>query len=283
MNKTLSIIIPVHNEEATLLEIFGKIMLAPLSIEKEIIFVENGSTDNTVKILKDIKKRWKVIVEYLPKNVKGKSVAVRKGIEKAKGDIIIIQDADLEYDPNDYQKLINPILKGEASIVYGSRRLNKRNKKHSHFMFYLGGNLLTIAANFLYPGLNITDEATCYKVFKTDVIKSFPLKSKRFEFCPEVTAWAYKKGYKIKELPIQYYPRSKDEGKKIIWADGVEALWVLLKHSDYVWELLKYILTVVIIIIYANLLNNKINDLLLILSIFIIWFLLLRQFVFMRR
>jgi len=229
MNKTLSIIIPAHNEEATIGELLDKVLEVPLTLKKEIIVIENGSTDNTLKILKEYENKYSIIVCSLPKGIKGKSVAVRKGIEKTTGDIIIIQDADLEYDPNDYQKLINPILSGATSIVYGRRRLDQTNKKHSHFMFYLGGNALTLVANFLYPGLNITDEATCYKVFKADVIKSFPLKSIRFEFCPEVTAWAWKKGFKIKELPIKYYPRSKDEGKKIMWTDGLEAIWVLFK------------------------------------------------------
>jgi len=238
----LSIIIPAHNEEATIAELLNKVIEAPLIIDKEIIVVENGSTDDTLEILEAMSQDFNIKVFTLPKGVKGKSVAVRKGIKEATGTIIIIQDADLEYDPNDYQKLIDPILNEETSVVYGSRRLEKKNKQHSHFMFYLGGNMLTTAANFLYPGLDITDEATCYKVFKADVIKKMPLKSMRFEFCPEVTAWTYKRGYKIKELPIKYYPRSKKEGKKIMWTDGVEAVWVLLKLSNLRREAQRFII-----------------------------------------
>ena len=225
--KKLSIVIPAHNEEDTIRELIQKVKDTPLSIDKEIIVVENGSTDKTIDILKTISD---IKVEHLPEGVKGKSVAIRKGFELATGDIIIVQDADLEYDPNDYQSLIQPIIDGGAKVVYGSRRLKKGNKKFSHYTFYLGGHLLTVIANILYPGLNITDEATCYKVFDAKVLKSIKLTSMRFEFCPEVTAKVHKAGYKIYEVPISYYPRSKEEGKKINWRDGVEAIWTLIKY-----------------------------------------------------
>jgi len=223
--KKLSIVIPAHNEEDTIKELVDKVKDAPLSIDKEIIVVENGSTDKTIDILKTISG---IKVEHLPEGVKGKSVAIRKGFELATGDIIIVQDADLEYDPNEYQSLIQPIIDGKAKVVYGSRRL-KKQKQHSHYTFYLGGQLLTVIANLIYPGLHITDEATCYKVFDAKLLKAIKLESVRFEFCPEVTAKLAKMKIPIHEVPISYYPRSKEEGKKINWRDGVEAIWTLVR------------------------------------------------------
>ena len=222
----LTIIIPAYNEESTICELLNKVQSAPLSIEKEIIVVDDGSTDNTLDVVSNIS-NIKVIAE---EQNRGKGHAIKVGISQATGDIIIIQDADLEYDPNDYQSLIDPILKGEAEVVYGSRALGNSKKYHASFMFNLGGNGLTWFANFLYPGLKITDESTCYKVFKADVLKSIDLKCERFEFCPEVTAKLWKQGIKIHEVPIRYYPRSKKEGKKINYRDGFQALWVLFKE-----------------------------------------------------
>jgi len=143
------------------------------------------------------------------------------------GDIVIIQDADLEYDPSDYPQLLEPILNGKAKVVYGSRILG--GGKKSYWSFYLGGRLLSFLANLLYDA-RITDEPTGYKVFRTDVIKNINLKCERFEFCPEVTAKVRKKGYRIYEVPIHYAPRSIKEGKKINWRDGLEAIWTLIKY-----------------------------------------------------
>ena len=221
----LSIIIPAYNEERTIGTIINKVKNVDLKgIKKEIIVVDDGSKDKTAEILKNIK-GIRVITH---KKNRGKGYAIRTGIKFATGDIIIIQDADLEYDPNDYYSLIKPIIDGKTKVVYGSRRLLKENVQHAGFSFYLGGLTLTWLANFLY-NIKITDEPTCYKVFKSDVLKSIELTCKRFEFCPEVTAKIAKKGIKIYEVPIHYYPRSTKEGKKIKAKDWFEAVWTLLK------------------------------------------------------
>jgi len=236
--KKLSIIIPSYNESKTIGELIDIIKKVDTKdIEKEIIIVDDGSTDNTADIVKNI--RGIKLIKHI-KN-QGKGAAIRTGIKYATGDIIIIQDADLEYDPNDYYKLIKPIIDGKTKVVYGSRFLSKIQKekninflkikhKKAYSLAYLGGRFLTHLANLLYRG-NITDEPTCYKVFKTDVLKNINLKCKRFEFCPEVTAKVLKKGYKITELPIPYRPRSFEEGKKIKFRDGIEAVWALIKYK----------------------------------------------------
>ncbi|MEM4259851.1 MAG: glycosyltransferase family 2 protein [Candidatus Woesearchaeota archaeon] len=223
--KSLSIIVPVYNEEKTIMKILQKIFAAKIPLKKEIICVDDGSKDNTVNILKKVK-GIKLIVH---KKNQGKGMALRTGIKKATGQIILIQDADLEYDPNDYAALIRPIIQGKAEVVYGSRRLNSKNKQHAGLSFFIGGVGLTMLTNLLY-NTRITDEPTCYKVFRSDILKRIPLTCKRFEFCPEVTAKVAKKGVKIFEVPIKYYPRSKKQGKKIKWYDGFEAIWTLLKY-----------------------------------------------------
>ena len=224
----LSIIIPVYNEKRTIIEILNKIENVDLGdIKKEIIIVDDFSTDGTREILKNLKKRYKIL--YHPKNF-GKGMAIRSGIKEVTGEIIIIQDADLEYDPNDYRHLIQPIIKSEAKVVYGSRRLKKENQNYSGLPFFIGGITLTIVTNLLYFS-KLTDEPTCYKVFRSDILKGINLRCERFEFCPEVTAKVLKKGIKIKELPISYFPRSKKEGKKINWKDGFEGVWTLIKYK----------------------------------------------------
>ena len=224
----LSIIIPVFNEKQTILEILNKIELVDLSVfpcDKEIIIVDDFSTDGTRDILKPLENKYKII--YHEKNM-GKGSAIRTGLKEVTGGIVIIQDADMEYDPNDYAKLIKPIIEGTAKVVYGSRYLV--SNKMSSLSFYLGGRYLSILTNLLY-GTNITDEPTCYKVFRTDVIKNIPLVCTRFEFCPEVTAKVAKQGIAIQEIPISYHPRQKSEGKKINWRDGITASWVLIKNK----------------------------------------------------
>ncbi len=232
----LSIIIPVYNEKNTILKILKKIEdvnFNSLAFTKEIIIVDDGSTDGTREILDKFKnennnENFKIV--YHPKN-KGKGFAIRTGLEYVSGDYITIQDADLEYDPQDYKKLLEYALKNNAEVVYGSRRLGSPNK-FSHLSFYFGGIFLTWVANIIY-GIRITDESTCYKLFKTNVLLDIPLKCKKFEFCPEITAKIAKRKIKIHEIPINYYPRSNSEGKKIKWKDGLEALWVLIKYKFF--------------------------------------------------
>jgi glycosyltransferase involved in cell wall biosynthesis len=195
-------------------------------IEKELVIVDDASTDGTRDILKEYEGKPNIQVYYHEKN-KGKAGAIKTGIPHATGEIISIQDGDLETDPNDFVHLTEPIKKGEASVVYGSRYYTG-NQKSLYGAYKWGAQLLSMVVNVLYHQ-NITDEATCYKVFKADILKSIPLEYDRFEFCPEVTAKVSKMGYKIKELPMNYYPRSFEEGKKMNWRDGVKALWVLIK------------------------------------------------------
>ena len=228
---SLSIIIPAYNEEQTIRKLLDKVCAVSLieGISKEILVIDDGSSDSTNDI----------VAEYISslgvKNIRlisqernqGKGAALRKGIEVATGDFIIIQDADLEYDPEDYNLLLPHLLNGEK-VVYGSRFLRKENK-HSYQSFYYGGLLVTFFTNLLFLQ-KLTDEPTCYKAFETNFLKSIPLKCTGFEFCPEVTAKTAKKGIKIKEVPIHYYPRSIEQGKKIKWTDGLDALWTLLKY-----------------------------------------------------
>ncbi|MFN4227469.1 MAG: glycosyltransferase family 2 protein [Candidatus Ratteibacteria bacterium] len=222
----LTVIIPVFNEKNTILKIIEKVKKVP--VEKEIIVIDDGSNDGTTEILKNIKDE-KIKIIFKEKN-EGKGSAIKEGLKIAKGDIIVIQDADLEYDPNDWIKMIELIKRKNVEVVYGSRILGK-NKKSS-FFFYLGGRMLSLIANILYNA-KITDEPTCYKMFKKDVIDSINLKCKGFEFCPEVTAKIRKKGYRIYEVPISYNPRNIKEGKKIRLKDFFIAVWTLIKYRFF--------------------------------------------------
>lgn len=229
--RKLSVILPAYNESETITRILEKIISVdlPNNISKEIIIIDDCSTDHTREQVKQtMESHPDICIEYVRlKENRGKGYAVRTGITNSTGEIIIIQDADLEYDPDDYPVLLQPILSGECKIVYGSRLLNKNNK-YSYHSFYWGGRLISLVTSLLFS-CNITDEPTCYKMFETTVLKSIPLTYDRFGFCPEVTAKVRRCGYTIKEVPINYYPRSKKEGKKIKWHDGVEAIYILFK------------------------------------------------------
>lgn len=222
----LSIITPVYNERRTIDELVRRVEKVDFKdIKKELILVDDGSSDGTRDILRKFQKRHKVF--FHRKNL-GKGAAIQTGLAAAHGDIIVIQDADLEYDPNDLKALVKEIKKGEHQLVYGSRVLGKKRKNYSSFIFHIGGNLVTWWTNFLF-GTHLTDEATCYKMFTRRVLDKITIESKRFEFCPELTGKAVKAGYKIKEVPVSYHPRSAKEGKKIKIRDGLEALWTLTK------------------------------------------------------
>jgi glycosyltransferase involved in cell wall biosynthesis len=227
----LSIIIPCYNEEKTINILLDEVLKVDIGVvEKEIIIVDDSSTDKTLKLIENKIKKRKNKNIFLLKNKKnhGKGYAIRKGLKKVTGDIIIIQDADLEYNPKDYKKLIKPIISGETKIVYGSRRLGKNNKR-LYFLNWYGAIVLTFITNILYNA-KITDEPTCYKTFKREVLDNINLKCEGFEFCPEITAKIIKKGYNIKEVPISYNPRTFKQGKKINWKDGFQAVWTLIKY-----------------------------------------------------
>ena len=220
----LSVIMPVYNERETLSEILAQVRV--VGLEKEIVVVDDGSTDGTRDILREEEKKGDLKVFYHEAN-QGKGAAVRTGLEHASGDVIIIQDADLEYDPREYPRLLKPILEGEAEVVYGSRSLVFQETMF--FLQSLGNKIVTLATNLLY-GIALSDMDTCYKVFRAEVIKSVPLHSRRFEFEPEITAKLLKRGYRIHEVPISYKGREYHEGKKLTWRDGITALWTLLKY-----------------------------------------------------
>ena len=223
----LSIIIPVFNEETHIEEVLNKIksVRLPENVDREIIVIDDGSSDQTPHILKKFLSDNIISIHSSVLNF-GKGTAIRIGIKKSKGEIILIQDADFEYDPDDYTRLIEPILSGKSKVIYGSRFKGK--VVGMKLIYLLANKILTLLANLLYRA-GITDEATCYKVFSSDVIKNIDLKCKRFEFCPEVTAKILKLGYKIYEVPISYRSRSVAEGKKIGWRDGISAVWTLIK------------------------------------------------------
>jgi glycosyltransferase involved in cell wall biosynthesis len=222
----LSVIIPVYNEKNTLSEIIDRVQ--KVGLEKEIILVDDCSSDGTRELLPSFTaQNIKIVLQ--DKN-QGKGAAIRRGIEEASGDYIIIQDADLEYDPQEYIKLILPIIEGQAQVVYGSRFLGAH--KFSTLSHFLGNKMLTWLTDLLYESA-LTDMETCYKLIPAKLIKSIPLRANRFDFEPEITAKILKRGIKIREVPISYRGREFAEGKKISWIDGFAAIWALLKYRFY--------------------------------------------------
>ena len=219
----LSVIVPVLNEQACIATILDRVLAVP--VEKEVIVVDDDSSDGTWQALQHYAHACKLLRHA---ENRGKGAAIRTALPHVTGEIVITQDADLEYDPADYPRLIQPIIDGRADVVYGSRLLNGKSAT-AGLTFYLGGRFLTWLANLLY-GLHITDEPTGYKVFRAAIIRGLDLKSEGFEFCPEVTSLLARQGVAIHEVPISYHPRSVAEGKKIRWRDGAIAIWTLLRY-----------------------------------------------------
>ena len=253
----LTVLIPVYNEIGTIDELLRRVAASSMNSQQQIVVVDGGSTDGTIHVLE----RWRDErqIELLrPAGIRGKGGALRAGLAAARGQFTIIQDADLEYDPQDYARLLQPLLSGEADVVYGSRYLAVKQPQRDEGQMtesghrpgdYLtatkgtairrerrildfGVRLLNVAVRMLYGG-RITDEATCYKLFPTEALRAMRLNCDRFEFCPEVTAKAYRMGLRLVELPIRYVPRSALEGKKLKWTDGVQALSTLWRYRRW--------------------------------------------------
>lgn len=224
---TLSVIIPVYNEEKTLAAIVREVLDSPYA--NEIILVDDGSADNTYKVMESLAAQEPTKIKVFRHNKNsGKGMAIRTALEYVTCELVLIQDADLEYSPSQYGELIKPFDDPNVRVVYGSRNLSENPRSTNSF--YLGGIFLSKLTNLLY-GSKITDESTCYKVFRTPLLISMELECTGFEFCPEVTAKILKRKIEIIEVPIRYNPRSKSEGKKIKWSDGAVAIWTLIKYK----------------------------------------------------
>lgn len=222
--KKVSILIPVFNEKKFLLEILKRVEAVDFELEKEIILIDDYSTDGTQNLYKDLP--YKIL--YHSHN-QGKGAALRTGIEAATGDIIIIQDADLEYNPEDYKELVKLIKSNCADAVYGSRLADSRNSENFLFLSFLANKVLTMITRLLF-GTDLTDMETCYKAFRADILKSIQIKSNRFDFEPEITAKILKRGVRFMETPISYNARKTKHGKKIGWKDGIQAIFALIKY-----------------------------------------------------
>ncbi len=221
----ISVLIPAYNEARTIARCLEAVYGRNAGRDLEVIIVDDGSSDGTYEAAVAAAKPGTKVLKHAKNS--GKGTAIRTALAQATGDVVLIQDADLEYDPADYGALIQPIEEGRAEVVYGSRHLSAGNER-SYARYYWGGRLVSVWTNLLY-GSSLTDEPTCYKLFKIGLIRSFDLKCTGFEFCPEVTAKTLLRGIPILEVPISYHPRRIEEGKKIRWHDGIEALWTLLK------------------------------------------------------
>jgi glycosyltransferase involved in cell wall biosynthesis len=228
----LSVIIPVYNEMQTLKDLVEKVLLVDLSsldISLEILVIDDCSQDGTMDVARKMVEEGKIRLIRHEKN-QGKGAALHTGFQTAQGDIVLIQDADLEYDPAEYPKLLKPIADGRADVVYGSRFMGGEPHRVLYFWHYVGNRFLTLLSNMM-TNLNLTDMETCYKVFRSEVIRSISLKEKRFGFEPEVTAKIARLGCRIYEVGISYTGRTYVEGKKINWKDGVRALWCIIKYA----------------------------------------------------
>lgn len=223
----LSVIMPVYNERSTLRQVVDRVLAVPLDIE--LICVDDGSSDGSREILEQLaSERPQMRVFYQPRNM-GKGAALHRGFREAAGDFVIIQDADLEYDPAEYKLLLEPLIQGSADVVYGSRFLSARPHRVLYFWHSVGNWILTVLSNAL-TNINLSDMETCYKVFRREILQSIPLQEKGFGFEPEITVKIAKRKLRIYEVGISYWGRTYEEGKKIQWKDGMRALWCLLKY-----------------------------------------------------
>ena len=224
--KKISIIIPVYNEKRTILEVIKRVEESDtLGLEKEVVLVDDGSTDGTKDVLKRLENKYLII--YHPKNL-GKGAALRSGFQAAKGDIILMQDSDLELNPHDYPQLLKPVLEQKSDVISGNRYSG--DNPRFYFMHYYGGKLLSWLTNLFY-GSKLSDICCGYKVFESSVLKNLDLKSNGFEIEEELTIKILKRGYKILEVPIAYHPRTYQEGKKTRWHDGLKAIWLIIKYK----------------------------------------------------
>jgi len=223
--RLLSVVVPVFNERSTVAEILRRMRAVSLPLEREIVVVDDGSSDGSDKILAALEDSTVRVITHTTN--RGKGAAIRTGLEAARGDLVLVQDADLEYDPDDWPRLLEPVLKGKAQVVYGSRFTGERkNMLPSH---WLGNRFLTLLTNVLYRS-TLSDMETCYKLFDRRVLDGMAIEANRFEFEPEITAKVLRRGYRIYEVPISYAGRELAEGKKITWRDGIAALVTLVKY-----------------------------------------------------
>lgn len=228
MSFKLSVVIPVYNERETIREIIKRV--SEVEINKEIIIVDDYSTDGTREILDSLPKDFPEVKIYYHQYNQGKGAALRTGFSHAQGDIVVVQDADLEYNPQEFHKLLKPILDGRADVVYGSRFLGSEEHRVLYFWHYVGNKFLTLISN-MFTNLNLTDMETCYKMFRRDVLRKIKIEENRFGFEPEITAKVAKLGCRVYEVGISYSGRDYSQGKKITWKDGIRALWCILKYN----------------------------------------------------
>jgi len=224
----LSVVMPVYNERATLREVIGRVLAVPIDIE--LLCIDDGSSDGSREILAELQQKHPQIRALLQPRNMGKGAALRRGIQEATGDFVIIQDADLEYDPSEYPQLLEPLIQGRADVVFGSRFLGGGPHRVLYFWHSVGNWILTLLSNCL-TNINLSDMETCYKVFRREVIQSIPLEENRFGFEPEITVKVARRKLRIYEVGISYSGRTYEEGKKIGWKDGVRALYCLVKYS----------------------------------------------------
>lgn len=224
----LSVVMPVYNERGTLREVVQRVLAVPLEIE--LLCVDDGSTDGSREILAELQQQFPQVRIFLQAKNMGKGAALRRGIQEATGDYVIIQDADLEYDPAEYPVLLGPLEQGKADVVFGSRFLGSGPHRVLYFWHSVGNWLLTLMSN-VFTDMNLSDMETCYKVFRREILQAIPIEENRFGFEPEITVKVAKRRLRVYEVGISYWGRTYEEGKKIGWKDGVRAVYCLMKYS----------------------------------------------------